>query len=273
MLDQGYHSACGIVTDGRLICWGDDEFVAIVPEVDAARVSLGTLGGCVVRSDGGVTCWCMPSQDRACRGVTTRDDIVDVQAAEFWACAEDVDHVLHCWGSHPMSNTVVSEPVTHWDIEADVGCAVMGSGAVECWGDTDVWQGADPPGPLAPPEGLKYTQVAVGRTHACALDTDGEVHCWGKTGFNEPYPQAPPGPFVSIESWHAVTCGLRPDHHAACWWDLPGLIDEWSIPDEAWAQLGLGEWDGCGLTLDGRGLCFGVIYDSGVWEVPDLEDL
>ena len=54
----------------------------------------------------------------------------------------------------------------------------------------------------------------------------------------------------------------------------PELAD--STPTEPFEQItfGLGEWDACGITLDGRGLCFPAPYNgSGEQDIPDLADL
>lgn len=271
MLDDGYRSACGLLSDGRTVCWGD-EFVADVGS-RFRQISISGWSGCGLRFDGGVECWCMnPAEPGPCNQVPTGREFVSVQNGEYWACAQDTDRQLHCWGG--WSRETPTEPVSDWSIEIEVGCAVFDDGRVGCWGDTRRFgQGTPQPATEPPPE-LKYTQVAVGRTHACALDTEGEAHCWGRTGYLEPYPAAPPGPWVSLTAWNQVTCGLRADGTAECWYLAPGLMDTWSIADEQWAQIGLGEWAGCGLTVDGRGVCFGMPQGTGLQAiVPDLEDL
>lgn len=279
MLDGGATESCGVLDDDRLVCWGDPDYVSASPTGPFVQGSVGTWSGCALDPDGYITCWCphpSPSEQHTCDDVPAGPGFVEVQNGGYHACAERPDHTLRCWGTPVVNHGVPTEPVLDWSIELNGGCAVLLDGTVSCWGDDleALWGDSDPPALLAPPEGLKYTQVALGRSHGCALDVDGEAHCWGRTGLLGPFPPAPPGPWASIVAFNQMTCGLRANGSADCWYDLPGILDQWFIPDERWASLGLGEWSSCGLTLDGRGLCFPAPYDHvGEQLVPDLDDL
>ena len=293
-IDAGFIDSCGVLTDGRVVCWGNDEYVALAPTGSSyVEVSLGTHGGCARTFDGAVECWCGDVTDasRVCDQQPRDAGYVEVQDGTWWACAQDAEGRLHCWGGVPRPGAPPSDPVLHWSIDEGVGCAVLADGTLSCWGHTVNWEGwsdtaAEPV--TGPPPELKYTQVAVGRTHACALDTEGEAHCWGVTGLGVPYPAAPPGPFASITAWNQITCGLRPDATAECWYDFPQLWDvddeppeanggpKWEPPPgERWATIGLGEWAACGLTVAGEARCWmeQMEYEGVVSELPALSDL
>ncbi|MEQ1508484.1 MAG: RCC1 domain-containing protein [Myxococcota bacterium] len=288
-IDAGYLSSCGLLTDGRLVCWGDDDEVAAAPAGPVAQVSVGLWGGCWLDPAGVASCWCANptlSTHAPCDEAPEVGGLVRVEHAVAFACAERADATLACWGRRPGPAPDV--PVLDWSIEENLGCAVVAPGDVVCWGQTSVWALADPDPALAPPAGLVYTQVAVGRDHACALDQDGEIHCWGSTAVQTAFPQAPPGPFVEVLAYNQVACGIRPDRTAVCWYDFPQLWDVDDVPPEAdggpswepppgerWASIGLGEWDACGLTVEGEARCWMPQGDSAgeVLELPSLDDL
>ena len=83
----------------------------------------------------------------------------------------------------------------------------------------------------------------------------------------------------SLTNPHVVRtfdCGLRPDGTDQCGVDPEGTSASWDGPpsDERFVQLGLGEWTGCGITVDGRVVCFDPEYASdGECDPPELADL
>ena len=276
-VDMGTDIACGLLNDGRTVCWGHPDFLDLAPPSASVQIAVGALEVCGLDDLGMVGCTCGNTQgdhNNTCEDVPVKAGHLELRSAAFWACAERADHTLACWGEGDQATNAPTVPVSDWSIEENIGCAILEDGTVTCWGTTENFNRWAPDAAIAPPADITYVEVAVGRNHACALDIDGEVHCWGSTQVQTAFPQATPGPWASITAWNAFTCGLRADGSAECWHDMPGVSEVWIVPDEKWSSLGLGEWDACGVTLDGRGLCFPEVSNgSGEQDIPDLADL
>ena len=57
-VSAGSNHTCGVLTDGSVLCWGDDYYgQATPPEGEFASVSVGGRHSCGVRRDGAVLCW------------------------------------------------------------------------------------------------------------------------------------------------------------------------------------------------------------------------
>ena len=149
-----------------------------------------------------------------------------------------------------VHNEQVGSPVNE-----NSGCAAMPDGSLQCFGSAISWGGPAPDVPLV--------DVATGRNHACGREADGTVHCWGRDGFGDPYPAPPAGSWAAIEAYQLVTCVYDGLGEHVCWWPTEGA-PPYAVPDEPLVQFGLGEWDACGVTVDGRALCWGE--ESGLGE-------
>ncbi|MBA2321780.1 MAG: hypothetical protein H0V89_11575 [Deltaproteobacteria bacterium] len=111
----------------------------------------------------------------------------------------------------------------------------------------------------------------MGNLHVCTLDVAGNGECWGFDGAGSSYPQPPPGTFVSIESYQGKTCVIDAAGLATCWWGGDDeAADVWPIPMPVvpYAQIGLGEPDGCGVSLTGEAYCWGGQIWVGPWLYP-----
>lgn len=198
-----------------------------------------------------------------------------------------------CWGNNefgqlgnhsgiPMSSYADSVPRKVDGISGSVKqlsagdgftCALLTTGAVQCWGGdtygvlgkTD-WTVADPwpsygntPTPLTIPHfsvSVPATQISSGATHVCALQYDGYVLCWGDNRNLElgasasveysptPLYVALPYPAISVSAGDGFSCAVLEPNSSAKFIALPQV---WCWGSDDHAQLGDGQ-----LTLQGN---------------------
>jgi alpha-tubulin suppressor-like RCC1 family protein len=172
--------ACGVRMDHTRICWGanDSYQLGIGTNIDVADPSFMNMLSYVDH-------------------ISLRNDHV---------CAiGDTDQHVACWGTandreHGSQNQQVMTPNAITD-DAGTGltgcssvttgdgtsCAVC-AGKVQCWGEDyedQLGRGTrlgildEHAAPVALPDGMTFTEVVSGSSHACALSTDGRVFCWG----------------------------------------------------------------------------------------------
>lgn len=103
-------------------------------------------------------------------------------------------------------------------------CAILGGGALECWG-------SDTAGQATPPTGAFY-RVAAGNDFSCAIGNDGDtsdggpISCWGADDSGQASP--PSGTeFIQIGAAGYTACARDADWNLTCWgsggwtWDDP----------------------------------------------------
>lgn len=168
-------------------------------------------------------------------------------------------------------------------------CAVTTDGRVYCWGNNDwgqfgngeqaLWQGPFPsPQPVRTE--LRFSDVAVGADHTCALTVGGEAWCWGRAvlGSSTPgvtvslLPSAVAGGhrFTSVVSGADHACGVTAGGQAYCWGsNQAGQLGHgdlsrftWNTPvpvagGHRFIAMAAGDGVTCGLTGDGTAMCWG----------------
>ncbi len=131
--------ACAWMSDGTAECWGSNGFgqlgstgaqnfdtgpVAVSGLTNAAQVSAGGYHACALRGGGSVACW----------GQDTYDELGAVAAA---GCSNGLT-------STPCSNSMLAVPSISNAVALAAGtthtCALLASGAIECWGDNTGWE-------------------------------------------------------------------------------------------------------------------------------------
>lgn len=170
-IDAGLDSTCGVLTDGRLACWGNNSFgqlglgdtanrntPTIVALSDVTSVSMGEANACAIVSGGTLYCWGKnlgqqlgignsQNQTRPAR-VSSLNKVTAVSLGQNSSCAINASGQLFCWGSNPFGQLGLGDTTTR-----------------------------SYPTRVTTLENV--TKVAVGSAHACALVSSGEVYCFG----------------------------------------------------------------------------------------------
>ncbi len=131
------------------------------------------------------------------------------------------------------------------------------------------------------PPALRFSKVAAGYTHACAISSEGVLYCWGDNGFGQlglgdTDARASAARVGSQSDWSAVSvgrfhsCGIRAGQ-LYCWGsnsfgqsagpDAAPLLAPTAVdaPAVGWSAVGAGDWHTCALDDGGHAYCFG--YD------------
>ena len=195
-LATGSAHTCAVLGDGSAKCWGGNgsgqlgtysDYSISTPEpvrdIDGASpgataisISAGAAQSCAVLADGSAKCWGSNTSGRLGRG-TDEDSLVPVLVSGLTG------------GTPATTVRSISTAVQHT-------CAVLGTGAVSCWGANFNGQLGDgttdasnAPVSVSEIDGTtpEKTAIAVslGDAHSCALLATGAVKCWGGDDRNE----------------------------------------------------------------------------------------
>jgi GH25 family lysozyme M1 (1,4-beta-N-acetylmuramidase)/alpha-tubulin suppressor-like RCC1 family protein len=230
-LEAGWLHTCGVSAAGGVICWGDDSLdqlgradpgpgPAAVEGLTAgvSQVSAGGIHTCARRDDGGVVCWGDGSEGQLGQGSDEDSPrpvavqglpgpVAEISAGGYHTCARMTDGGIRCWGENRYGQlgdgtrtartTAVpvqglAGPVRALAVGSSFSCALLTSGAVQCWGSNEMGeQGlgfeSNPPSPrdpVSPPttvKGLESDVVALqaAGNHACVELADDSIFCWG----------------------------------------------------------------------------------------------
>jgi alpha-tubulin suppressor-like RCC1 family protein len=237
----GMFDTCALLTSGGVECWGDN--------------SRGGLG------DGSRVDSLIP---RPVKGITTATAVAYSKHLPWWGhgCALLARGAVRCWGlnsSGQLGNGVVGSP---WDSTTPVTvrgmtsataiaaggettCALLASGAVQCWGAGDSGQlgnGFNGWSPIPVSVTGIGTAIAVtaGESHSCASLASGAVQCWGSNGFGElgdgtttdsntPVTVRGIGSATAVAAGIGSTCALLASGAVQCWgWNGSGQLGDGS---------------------------------------------
>jgi alpha-tubulin suppressor-like RCC1 family protein len=203
-ISAGQGHVCAILTDKRLLCWGngfqgqlgngaendigDDEALTLANTIitmpgnkGVLAVSAGNDHTCVILEDSKVTCWGLALQGRTGGGAPPATGKI----------------------LSPPAPIVLPAPGTARAISSGGGnsCAILTDGKVSCWGGNAL--GAIglgtalpanqlvPSAPIRLPRDEAATAISVGDSHVCALLASDDVSCWGsnqegRSGYSSP---------------------------------------------------------------------------------------
>lgn len=213
---SGYSFTCAILISGAAQCWGDNSWGQLgdgtktqrstpvqVKGLTSGVLEISTFGpfACALTSARAVQCWGAQfdsSTPVQVPGWTS--GVAHVSAGNGHLCALMQAGDVQCWGDNaagglgdgtttsrylPVQVFGLSSGVASISSGADRSCALLNSGAVQCWGVNDFGQMGDGTtiNRLTPIQVTGLTggvqSIAVGGQHSCALLTSGSIKCWG----------------------------------------------------------------------------------------------
>ena len=193
---------CGIERDGSLACSDsiDKRRSKKLGVTGAAKVSVGSGGGCALTADGHLQCWehpepsyCTTTANQDWLAVELPSPAVQVDYNEKHGCAVTADGRLYCFGANhsgqsgqPPESECVFEPTAVPDIEDAVQvalgmehtCVLRSSDKVTCFGHPEVL--GDGQAHRVDMRGLSgVVSLKASRIATCALESTGTLKCWG----------------------------------------------------------------------------------------------
>ena len=264
-ISVGNYHACGIKTDGELICWGKAGSARLVVPKDSnsntitdwTMVEAGWAQNCGIRSGGSVVCFGRTSYDRSA-GPSGSGPFTDVTTGVYNGCALASNGSVECWGGTGISVLdpvkVVPTGVTFASIEMSTAngyyhtCGLATDGKVHCWGVTGTAQ-------LAPPSG-SYAKISVGGPAACVLNSNGYLDCWGDD-FG-PVFSPPSGQFTQVSGGTHYGCALNTSEQIKCWGAVNGS-EQLNAPTGQFKFISVGHNHGCAIKKsDNTVACWGA---------------
>lgn len=134
--------------------------------------------------------------------------------------------------------------------------------------------GTDPEG------GLRFTDIAAGARHTCAITADGRAFCWGANQFGQlgngshtsaasPVPAVTAPPFASVSAGFNHTCAVGLTGRLYCWGgNFNGELGDGSTTDRtvptpvqspaSFRMVTTGESHTCAISNTGDGYCWGA---------------
>ena len=245
-IDAGGEFTCARTESGAIYCWGNERVVPGWPEVAttpvlvrtdvrAAGLTTGRRHACVLDEEGRASCWGFNVDGETGTGVAgiqaamiprpqtvVGDHRFRALSAGFgFTCGISLDGAVHCWGSN-VDGAIGEGAGERCADVASVGCSTS---------------------PVRINSPHRFTSVAAGTAHVCALTTEGAVLCWGSNavgqlGFFNKRTMRVDSPrlvefgqdvrVTSIHSGGIQSCALTARQEVYCWG-----ADPWTFPDPA----------------------------------------
>jgi alpha-tubulin suppressor-like RCC1 family protein len=275
-VSAGSNHTCGIATNDKAYCWGDD-FDGLLgnggPDTNQdepvevhtgegpgtfTQVTVGEVHTCGLASNNKAYCWGHGGDNALGNGTDTtdQDEPVEVHAGEspgtftqidagdYHVCAIGTNNKAYCWGHGFFGRSGTNDEIIHPE-------------------PVEVHDGEN--------TGGTFTQISAGLDHSCAIGTDGKAYCfgrglYGRLGNNdvsatnqlepvEVHAGESPGTFTAVTAGDEHSCGIATDGKAYCWGQgANGRLGNDSTTDqgepvEVHAGEGSGDFNAEGCTM------------------------
>jgi len=292
-VSAGWQHVCGVTTDSRAYCWGNN--------------SEGALGdGEPVSSASSAH----PTPIAVAGGLQFRQ----VSAGSFATCGVTTDYHAYCWGANELGElgdgTTIDRgapvPVAgglrfrqvETNFEHTCGVTYPDHRAF-CWGDNSDGQlgtgtntgpqtgnfGPYSATPVAVARALPFRQVTTGYYHTCGVTTDDRAFCWGLNRYGQigdsstAFRRLMPSRVGKALQWRQIdagayhTCAVTTDDRGFCWGNgRAGQVGNGKAYLSFWpkavagglslARVSAGYDHTCGETSLNRVYCWGANYNG-----------
>jgi len=191
-ISAGWLHTCGILADGRMFCWGNNEHGELG---DSARPGLLKEGQPQCAGANGTDGAQYPCQSEF-SGKYALTDFGGVAAGKRQTCA------IKCVDDQAAAYTDPYSVENERKLWPSFPPATCTQGRVLCWGDNRLGQGAGGLTAKNLQEYNDFVSVCAAAAHSCAVRDEGSLYCWGHDGNKRTQiPQQ-----LVNERWRAVRC-------------------------------------------------------------------
>jgi alpha-tubulin suppressor-like RCC1 family protein len=162
-------------------------------DVRFAQVSVGMRLACALSVGGDVYCWgnnyrcalgrCRESDSPLAHRIQLSGRAAEISAGYRHACARTLDRRIFCWGQNTEGQlgSLVSVNLGTDGLPPDYRDTTNRKAQARSYNDDPCFLGGRcSPAPVEVSPGRRWSRLAVGSDHACALaEGDGGIYCWG----------------------------------------------------------------------------------------------
>lgn len=213
-------AGCGVDVTHHAVCWGYNDYNRIIPPGDlgeVTQVAIGLQSACALLTDNTVRCWGNTQYPGVPDGL---DNVVSLYGTLWEFCAVTDTAQLRCWGTDSRGFTPPGDlgPVKSV-VSGDLGmCAILTSDRFRCWGQERSWASWSDITAGNTPE---VRSVSVGWESVCAVLMSGELTCWGREDTQEMrYPRGIHNA-VAVSQASYIGCYVTSDNQGSCWGQGP----------------------------------------------------
>jgi len=280
-ISVGNNHRCGVTSDGRLYCWGNNLEGQLGDGTTTDRPAPVPVGGAL--------------------------RFRQVGAGFYMTCAVTTGDRAYCWGHNAVGElgdgtttarltptaVVGGHPFRRVDVGLQHACAVTTDNRGFCWGDNRRGElgignntgpetglyGAHSTRPVAVAGGLTFRHLTTGHTHSCGVTTDDRVFCWGSNQYGQvgdfssgwlkvrPVQVAGTQRYQQVDAGRDFTCAVTTVDRAYCWGNgKSGQMGNGTrssagrpVPvsgGRSFHRVAAGDFNSCAVTTAGRAYCW-----------------